>query len=186
MGRLSLYLPSFAADYSGACSTFFNFNYLMVMVDASCCTKNYTNYDEPRWVRDKVTTLSAGLKSIDVVLGDEQKLFDQVVEAAQTLDADGVVLLGSPVPYITGMDIKGMAFEIENMLDLPVFGISTDGFHSYNTGIAQAYDAIYERFVLPYASCDTPLASQASSIARDVTVCDQPMLENVTANQPVL
>ncbi len=149
MGRLSLYLPSFSADYSGACSTVFNFNYLMVMIDAACCTKNYCSYDEPRWQRDKITTLSAGIKSIDIVLGDEQKLFDQVTQAVDKLNVDGVVLLGSPVPSITGMDIKGMARELERILHMPVIGLNTDGFHFYNRGQSDAYVELYKRYVKP-------------------------------------
>ena len=51
MARLSLFLPSFAADYSGVCSCLFDLDALVVVADAACCTRNYIDYDEPRWSR---------------------------------------------------------------------------------------------------------------------------------------
>ena len=47
MARLSLFLPSFAADYSGVCSCLFDLDALVVVADAACCTRNYIDYDEP-------------------------------------------------------------------------------------------------------------------------------------------
>ena len=37
MGKLSIYLPPFAGDYSGVCSALYDFNCLIVLCDASCC-----------------------------------------------------------------------------------------------------------------------------------------------------
>ena len=63
MARLSLFLPSFAADYSGVCSCLFDLDALVVVADAACCTRNYIDYDEPRWSRGKTTTLCAQLRT---------------------------------------------------------------------------------------------------------------------------
>ena len=49
MARLSLFLPPPAGDYSGAAGVLFGLDCLVVLVDAGCCTRNYTEYDEPRW-----------------------------------------------------------------------------------------------------------------------------------------
>lgn len=48
MARLSLFLPPPAGDYSGAAGVLFGLDCLVVLVDAGCCTRNYTEYDEPR------------------------------------------------------------------------------------------------------------------------------------------
>ena len=104
MARLSLFLPSFAADYSGVCSCLFDLDALVVVADAACCTRNYIDYDEPRWSRGKTTTLCAQLRTLDVVMGDEAKTVAKVAAAARELEPRMVALLGSPVTAITGMD----------------------------------------------------------------------------------
>ena len=82
MGRLSVYLSPFAGDYSGACAALFDFNCLIILCDAACCTKNYVDYDEPRWSRRKTTTLCAQLRTLEVTLGDDERLLRQAAEAA--------------------------------------------------------------------------------------------------------
>jgi hypothetical protein len=49
MEQLSIYLPPFAGDYSGVCSALYDLNCVIIIDDASCCTRNYVSYDEPRW-----------------------------------------------------------------------------------------------------------------------------------------
>ena len=85
MGRLSIYIPPFAGDYSGVCSALYDFNCLIVLCDANCCTKNYIDYDEPRWSRGKTTTLCAQLRTMEVTLGDDSRILRQTAEAAQAL-----------------------------------------------------------------------------------------------------
>ena len=94
MARLSLFLPSFAADYSGVCSCLFDLDALVVVADAACCTRNYIDYDEPRWSRGKTTTLCAQLRTLDVVMGDEAKTVAKVAAAARELEPRMVALLG--------------------------------------------------------------------------------------------
>ena len=42
---LRMYLPPFAPDYSGVCSTLFELRGIVVIHDAGGCTGNYTGYD---------------------------------------------------------------------------------------------------------------------------------------------
>lgn len=146
MDRLSLYLPSFAADYSGACSCLFDLDFLVVLNDAACCTRNYIDYDEPRWSRAKATTLCARLRTMDVVMGDEAKTVAKVATAARRLRPHGIALLGSPVPAITGMDVSGMACEVEAETGIPAIGLSTTGFSTYERGIDCALRGLLQRF----------------------------------------
>lgn len=138
MARLSLYLPSFAADYSGVCSCLFDLDFLVVINDAACCTRNYIDYDEPRWSRDKATALCAKLRTMDVVMGDEAKTLAKVKAAAREMRPCGIALLGSPVPAITGMDMDGMAREVEDATGIPSLGFPTTGFSTYERGVGLA------------------------------------------------
>ncbi|NMA69464.1 MAG: hypothetical protein GX958_08610 [Desulfitobacterium sp.] len=150
MGRLSIYLPPFTGDYSGVCSALFDFNCLIVLCDASCCTKNYINYDEPRWSRNKTTTLCAQLRTMEVALGDDSRIINQTIEAAQALKPDFIALLGSPVPAIIGMDMKGMAREVEERTGIPALGFDTTGFVNYHRGVSSALVELFRRFSDPH------------------------------------
>ena len=46
MRQLSVYLPPLAGDYSGVCSALFDYNCLILIQDAACCTRNYVDYDD--------------------------------------------------------------------------------------------------------------------------------------------
>lgn len=146
MARLSLYLPSFAADYSGVCSCLFDLDFLVVINDAACCTRNYIDYDEPRWSRDKATALCAKLRTMDVVMGDEAKTLAKVKAAAREMRPCGIALLGSPVPAITGMDMDGMAREVEDATGIPSLGFPTTGFSTYERGVGLALRGLREKF----------------------------------------
>lgn len=149
MGQLSIYLPPFAGDYSGVCSTLFDFNCLILLQDAACCTRNYVDYDEPRWDRTKRTTLCAQLRTMDAILGRDDKLVDKAVQAAQSLHPDFIALLGSPVPAIIGTDFPGIAHEVEQKTEIPTLGFSTTGFSSYTRGVEMALSALIDRFTAP-------------------------------------
>ena len=109
-----MYLPPFSPDYSGAGSILFDLNSLTVMHDAGGCTGNYTGHDEPRWYGSTATVFCSALRMIDVIMGNDEKLKENVLEAVKTLNPELIALVGSPVPMVIGMDLKGLALEIEN------------------------------------------------------------------------
>lgn len=146
MKNLSIWLPPFSGDYSGACSALFDFNALIILADAACCTRNYVEYEEPRWSRGKKTTFCAQLRTVDVVLGDEEQLLAQAKMAAGQLHPDFVAILGTPVPAVTGMDMVGIAYELEERLKLPCLGLNTAGFDGYHAGASAALTALLRRF----------------------------------------
>ncbi len=146
MDQLSIYLPPFAGDYSGVCSALFELNCLIIIDDASCCTRNYTNFDEPRWSQKKKTTFCSKLKTIEAVLGDEERLIKQTIEAAEAISPEFIALLGSPVPAIIGRDMSGIAREIETLSGIPTLGFDTTGFSYYNKGISAALLQLIKRF----------------------------------------
>lgn len=147
MARLSVYLPPFAGDYSGACAALFGLDCLAVIVDASCCTRNYTEYDEPQWRGRRKSTFSAQLRTIDAVLGDDAQMVAQVERAVRELRPACVALVGTPVPAIVGMDLAGMARTVERACGVSAFGLATTGFETYERGAALAFETLAARFV---------------------------------------
>ena len=152
MPRLSLFLPPFASDYSGACSVLFPFDCMVVILDAGCCTRNYAEYDEPRWTKERKPAFSAQIRTLDTVMGDEAGIISQVLEAARELEPTCVALVGTPVPAIVGMDLEGMARDIEREGGIPCMGIATNGFDTYERGVSRTLRMLVDRFALPAAS----------------------------------
>ena len=149
MARLSVYLPPFSPDYSGVASAFFDLGALSVLHDASGCTGTYTGYDEPRWYGSHYPAYCSGLREIDAIMGNDQKLIDRVVAAENDIKADIITIIGSPVPMVVGCDAKGIASEIEAITGVPSFGFDTTGTAYYDKGIAMAARALLERFSAP-------------------------------------
>lgn len=146
MAKLSVYIPPFASDYTGVCSALFDFDCLVAVNDASCCTGHYVYFDEPRWAQKQRPTFSTQLRNVDAILGNDEKVIQRVLDMAEEIKSGTVALVGTPVPAITGMDMQGMACEIESRCGRPSFGFGTTGIKYYDSGIAMAGKALIERF----------------------------------------
>lgn len=148
MAKLSIYIPPFSPDYSGVASTFFDLNAIAVLHDASGCTGNYTGYDEPRWYGSHSPIYCSGLREIDAIMGNDQKLIDKVIAAQRDIKADMIAIIGSPVPMVVGCDAKGIAAEIENATGVPSFGFDTTGTACYDKGIGMASAELIRKFTI--------------------------------------
>lgn len=151
MRKLCIKLPPFAPDYSGVCSALYELGGMSVIHDASGCTGNYTGFDEPRWYDNQKLVFCSGLRELDAVLGDDEKLINKVQMAAEDLKPEFITVLGSPVPMIIGSDFTGIAKEIEYTTGVPSLGFDTTGLEYYDRGISKAYLKLAERFIKP---CD--------------------------------
>jgi hypothetical protein len=149
MNKLCIKLPPFSPDYSGVCSALFELGGLVIIHDASGCTGNYTGYDEPRWYGSKSFVYCSKLRELDAVLGDDEKLIQKVLDAAEDLTPRFIALLGSPVPMVIGSDMPGIAREIEQRSGIPSFGFSTAGINYYDKGIRAALLSVAKRFTRP-------------------------------------
>ena len=85
MAKFSMWLPPFSPDYSGAVSVLFDLKTVTAMHDASGCTGNYTGYDEARWYGSKSAVFCSGLRSIDAILGNDDKLIKKMKAAAKDM-----------------------------------------------------------------------------------------------------
>ena len=146
MRNFSMTLPPFSPDYSGVCSALFNLNGLIVIHDASGCTGNYTGFDEPRWYGSAKPIYCSGLRKMDAVFGNEERLLEKIERAARERPVDFIAIVGSPVPMVIGTDMEGVAREIERRCGVPAFGFSTNGTRYYNEGVAMAACAVIDRF----------------------------------------
>lgn len=146
MAVLSIYLSPFAPDYSGVSSVLFDLKTVTAMHDASGCTGNYTGYDEPRWYGSKSPIFCSGLREIDAILGDDEKLIKKMIHAAEDLKPDVMALVGSPVPMVIGSDLTGIAAELEERTGIPSLGFDTTGTAYYDKGVAMATIALLKKF----------------------------------------
>ena len=145
MAKLCMTLPPFSPDYSGVCSTLFPWDTLTVIHDASGCTGNYTGYDEPRWFHSRAPIYCSGLREIDAILGDDEKLIQKVLYALEDVKPEMIALVGSPVPMVIGTDMEGIAAEIEDRTGIMAFGFDTTGIGYYPEGIAMVYKKVIQR-----------------------------------------
>jgi nitrogenase molybdenum-iron protein alpha/beta subunit len=146
MHKLALRLPPFAPDYSGVCSALFELGGMLVIHDASGCTGNYTGYDEPRWYDSRSLVYCSALREIDAILGNDRKFIEKIAAAARELNPKFIGMMGSPVPMVTGSDLKGIAVEIEAQTGIPSFGFATTGLQYYDRGASEAFLALARRF----------------------------------------
>ena len=147
MSKLCINLPPFAPDYSGAASALFDMGGLIAIHDASGCTGNYTGFDEPRWFGSNSMVFCSGLRHMDAVLGNDNKLIQRVEEAAKSLNPKFIAVLGSPVPMVIGTDFKGIAQEIEAITGIPSIGVSTTGLNYYGQGICDATIELMKKMI---------------------------------------
>lgn len=147
MSFLMTHLPPFAADYSGVASALHDLGGLVVIHDASGCTGSYTGYDEPRWFESRSGVFCSGLRELDAVMGNDDKLLDNIKRAIAGRDYRFVAIVASPVPMLVGFDTDGFANLVEHETGLPAFGFPTTGLRLYHDGLAAAFLALAKRFV---------------------------------------
>jgi len=148
MSQLLVHLPPFAADYSGVASALHDLGGLVVIHDASGCTGSYTGYDEPRWFNSRSSVYCSGLREEDAILGNDDRLLDNIKRVAAEREFFFVAIVGSPVPMLVGFDFAGFANLVEAETGLPAIGFTTSGTPYYHVGMTTAFEVLAERFVI--------------------------------------
>jgi nitrogenase molybdenum-cofactor synthesis protein NifE len=145
-------LPPFAPDYSGVCSALFELGGILVVHDGGGCTGNFTGYDEPRWYGSSCAVFSSGLREIDAVVGDDEKLLRKLENAIHDVGGHFVAIIGSPAPMVIGTDYAALARLLSNKLNLPVLTFDTKGLAYYDVGASMAFLEMARNFVKPASS----------------------------------
>lgn len=146
MKGLRKYLTPFAPDQSGAVSVLYELGGIVVICDAGGCTGNICGFDEPRWHSHRSAIFSAGLRDMDAILGRDDKLVAELVDAAEKIDARFAAIIGTPVPSVIGTDYLALRRMTEKKVNLPVLTVDTTGMELYDVGAEKAYLALVRRF----------------------------------------
>lgn len=145
-------IPIYTADVSGVCSALYELGGMVVMHDSSGCNSTYNTHDEIRWYdQDSLIYISA-LTELDAIMGNDQKLVREIIDAARELHPNFISLCGSPIPYINGTDFPALARLIERETGIITFAVSTNGMHDYVSGAGMALEALLNRAADPKAS----------------------------------
>lgn len=149
MSTFSTILPVYAADTAGVCSMLYELGGMVVVHDASGCNSTYATHDEPRWQHHPSRIFISALTEQDAILGNDQRLVDDVCQTAATLTPRFIALCGSPVPMMIGTDFDALAYEIEQRTGIPTLPLHTSGMQPYTAGAGEALTALLRRFCPP-------------------------------------
>jgi len=105
-------IPCYAADTAGVCSALYELGGMVIVHDASGCNSTYSTHDEPRWFDKKSMIFISALTEMDAVMGNDEKLINDICEAAEREKPKFIALCGSPMPMMTGTDFDAVAEEI--------------------------------------------------------------------------
>lgn len=138
MRQIQTFTSTYTADVSGVPSALYELGGMSIMHDASGCNSTYNTHDEPRYYNSKSMVFITGLSEMEAIMGDDQKLVNDIIKAAKELKPRFIAIAGTPIPMITGCDIEANARVIESETKIPTFGINTNGMHSYVEGAGEA------------------------------------------------
>ncbi len=130
----------------GVCSALFELGGMTVMHDASGCNSTYTTHDEPRWYDMDSMVYISGISEMEAIMGDDEKLISDIVDAANELHPKFIAIAGTPIPMMTGFDFEAVADVIEQRTGIPTFGFPTTGMNTYIHGASMAFAGIAKRF----------------------------------------
>lgn len=146
MRQTARIISIYTADISGVCSALFELGGMTVIHDASGCNSTYTTHDEPRWYDlDSMVYISA-LTETEAILGDDDRLIGDIVNTAGELSPRFIAICGSPVAMMIGTDFKAIAKVVGEKTGIPAFSVSTNGMHSYLSGVSRALEAVVKHF----------------------------------------
>ena len=145
MKQTSRIIPTYTADVSGVCSALFELGGMTIMHDASGCNSTYNTHDEPRWYDSESLVFISALTEIDAIMGNDEKLINDIVSAAEELKPNFIAIAGTPSPMMMGTDLPAVAQVVEKRSGIPAFGFSTNGMHSYVSGAGQALAKVIGR-----------------------------------------
>lgn len=146
MRQLVRVLSAYSADLFGVNSVLYELGGLVIMHDASGCNSTYNTHDEPRWYKMDSMIYISGLIENDVILGNDQKLIDDVCRAAEETHPRFIAISAALIPLFMATDMKGISRIIESRTGIPTFGFTTNAMDTYVSGGNMVYRSLLERF----------------------------------------
>lgn len=142
-------LPTYAPDYSGACSVLYELGGAVVVHDPSGCTGNFVAYDEPRGYEGGSRVFTSGLDDMQALLGNDDALIEATCQAHAIVGGEFVAIIGTPNPMILGTDYQAIAREVRRRCGVPALAIDTSGTAYYDEGASKALLAVLREVVAP-------------------------------------
>lgn len=139
-------ISTYSADAFGVCSALYELGGMVVMHDASGCNSTYSTHDEPRWYGSRSLIFISALTEMEAIMGDDEKVIGDMVDAIGRLHPRFAAIAGTPIPMMTGCDLRAIAAEVEARSRIPCFAFGTNGMRSYLCGASEALAAIADRF----------------------------------------
>ena len=161
-------LCTYSADLFGINSALYELGGLIVMHDASGCNSTYNTHDEPRWYTMDSMVYVSGLNEKDAILGNDQRIIDDICAVAEKEHPEFIVLSLSVLPAYMGTDVRGIMRLVEKRTGIPSFGFATNGMDTYVRGAGMAFRAIAERFCPPAATSATSAAGSTTNTSESV------------------
>ena len=152
MKQIARVISTYTADVSGVCSALYELGGMVVMHDPSGCNSTYNTHDEPRWYHMDSLIFISGLAEIDAIMGNDEKLIDDVAEAAKELSPAFIALVRTPIPMLNGTDFDAIASIITRRTGIPAFYFPTNGTYSYVMGAGMALEKITDFYTEPPGS----------------------------------
>ena len=138
-------ISTYSADAFGVCSALYELGGMVVMHDASGCNSTYSTHDEPRWYGSRSLIFISALTEIEAIMGDDEKVIGDMVDTIGRLHPRFAAIAGTPIPMMTGCDLRAIAAEVEARSGIPCFAFGTNGMRSYLCGASEALAAIADR-----------------------------------------
>lgn len=164
-------MAPFASDSTGACTVFSSSNALVIAQDSNGTASVLRRVINVNAARAAFETVD--LPELSFTLGKERDFIERMVQIVDTVQADAargigspvelVVLVNGPVSALLGADLAGRARKLEKAVGIKCMNVDTTGNAYYDKGLAAAYEAIYQAFVLPRAA-DLPERSANESV----------------------
>lgn len=142
-------ISTYSADNFGVASVFFELGGMVIIHDPSGCNSTYTTHDEPRWYDHDSLFFISGVTEMEALMGDDDKLIDDVVAAARDFSPRFIILMSSPVSLMIGTDLPAICRVIEQRSGVPAFSAAPviNSMETYDKGETWAFRLLAEHFV---------------------------------------
>ncbi|MBO6047423.1 MAG: hypothetical protein J6P61_06720 [Erysipelotrichaceae bacterium] len=169
MKQANVRLPVMTGDVSGVCSVLYELGGMVVMHDPSGCNSTYNTHDEIRWYDQPSLIFLSGLKHSDAIMGNDDKLINDIVTAAKMYQPNFIAICNSPIPYIIGTDFEAISLLVEQETGIPTFYVQTNAMHDYVHGASAALKKVVKMFAAHKRQSELPLVNIIGTTPLDYT-----------------
>lgn len=154
MRNLFKRLPSFSTDYSGICNAAKTMNCLIILHGQGGCIGGVSTCDDFEREEGSMQILFSKVSEIDVVTGNDEKILQQIEGAAEDIPCDFILICGSPIPILIGVDWNAWVKTLEKRTKKPVIAINSKGFSSYEEGERELFLSLIRKFAKKDMVCN--------------------------------